>query len=161
MAIEGRINQDELNVNGRFLIESAKKNNFALRGGVAVFREDEEDSDDEICVNLVSKISWSERARLYGVQGLGRNEIARDENGHPIRPPLKDLVKPDSYLPTEEHIAAVERMHGDPQSTPTWYVPKSIVSSFQQGEISCSEALNQAGASLWHFIEAGQLEVRQ
>ena len=86
-------------------------------------------SDDVPAVQLRSNLSWSERARRFGVTGLDPSHMERDENGSPIPVGLAT----HSYRPTAKHIENVVRVYGDEPPYLEWVVPSEILQAVRWG----------------------------
>lgn len=115
------------------------------------------DSDDIVTVQVVDRLSWGERARRYGVQGLspaawrGRDERGMSELGEPDR-------DGDRFpIPSEKYIAAVEGFfEGETIPGRTRFeVPDAIVARVRRGELSGAAAWNALATEFEAWCESG------
>lgn len=89
-------------------------------------------------VHLTSAITFAERQRRFGVDGLSQS----DWSGQ-IAPGRKPI-------PTEEYIAQIERAYGNPPCNRV-----VTLARFCKHGQSLAEAINAAGAEVRHMIENG------
>jgi hypothetical protein len=94
-------------------------------------------------VRIVSTISWSERARQYGIECLSNRSDwsgARGPQGHPI--------------PTEDYIDLVAGAYGDEPE-------HRIISLHPYRRLPLTEAINRAGQDLSDCLQEGCYAVAQ
>lgn len=98
----------------------------------------EPDDDLSLRIQCRSMLSWSARARRFGVAGLDRGQSTGHLSavGHPI--------------PTDAYIAAVTAAYGDAQETRLWEPPR------RAGDPA--SVLNALGAQFAQFCADGQWE---
>lgn len=158
-----KFNLNELNNHGRDLLTAVTQQSahlaaiLAPRGGI-IYAEiyDRRDSDDVVRVRVESSLTWAERARKHGVEGLDGSQVARDESGAPIR-------RGSAWLPTDEHIESVERFfEGMLDNQTTWFeVPSTTVSAVRSGKMEGAEAWNAIGAALADYCQEGDFVIWQ
>ena len=156
-------NINDLTDNGRHLLAAVTSQSRHLAtilaprdGRIDADVADGGDSDDVICVRVTDRLTWAERARRYGVSGLDASQVARDADGRPI---LISAAE-HAYLPTEEHIAGVERAWGEVlRNTRLWEVPHDIVRRVRRDELAGADAWNAIAAAFVAWCAAGDFEV--
>ncbi|WP_394849614.1 hypothetical protein LZC95_19455 [Pendulispora brunnea] len=141
----------ELNDDAKWFVEAAGRQNF---GGVNRVVEDVVEvflrsaGDEEVGILLRSKITMAERARRYGLAGLGRHQSTGEIGlgGEPI--------------PTEEYLKRLDKVWSYESDTQTmrWRVPAEIVGKVSREMITGPDALSQAALELRTFMEVGKFE---
>lgn len=110
------------------------------------------DSDDAVVVWVTDSLSFTERARRFGVAGLPPHAQRT--------PPEFGAPDPDGErfpLPTEEYIASVERFYAG-ASAPgrrRWEPPAAIVRQVRRGELSGAAAWNALADAFFAWCQAG------
>lgn len=152
-----KIREAELNEDGQWLLATARHQSAHLaailqpRSGLIYAEINNEDTDDIIVIRVESKLSYAERARTFGIQGMERHP--RCWNGK---------LGPQGWpIPTEEHLATLEAFYGaDHQGgmTSRWYVPEPLVRRAQATPDDGARIINEAGSHLHQWLDAGQFQ---
>ncbi|MEO8285029.1 MAG: hypothetical protein ABI670_01170 [Chloroflexota bacterium] len=111
------------------------------------YLDDELDSDDQISVQLDDTLTFEERARLFGIEGLDRSKWSGKMG----------LSGP---IPSEEYLQRVITAYGPGlRRSFDWYVPFEVVKQVQSGKLQGAAAINAAGEALLKFCEEGHFHI--
>ena len=175
--VTATIRVGELDEAGRWLLDALRRQSehlatiLAERRGVIhadLWDNDSLGSDDTISVRVRSRLTWSERARRFGIAGLMGSSIRtragktyrEDSYGRTRIPRDEAMVGPQGDpIPTEQYIAECVRGYGDEPVTSRWEVPPSITSGVASGDLSGAQGINQAAAELRRWCEEGEYQV--
>ncbi|MEO8286565.1 MAG: hypothetical protein ABI670_09035 [Chloroflexota bacterium] len=159
-----RVLESDLTDAGRMLLDAARRQSWLFeaaltprQGVVRVqlsctgnqYLDNECDCDDTFRVRVDDLLTWSERARLFGMDGMSRD---RWSGKMALRGPI----------PTEAYIEDVVRMSGGDHKGhgTSWRVPFAIVAQVQRGTLQGADAINAAAEELREYCETGYFRVR-
>ena len=159
-----KFNLEDLTANGRHLLAAATSRSrhlaTLLRPRDGVIHADiagDADSDDVVRVVVQDTLSYADRARRFGVEGLDAPNVLRDADGQPVR-----ASSGDYYVPTEKYIADVERVYGDSLNSLAsrlWEVPDELVARVRSGELPGAAAWNAIADAFVAWCDEGAFEV--
>lgn len=116
-------------------------------------------SDDEFAIRLKSQLTYSERMRMYGVEGLAIEDQERGEDGYLTY--RKGLGGYCSYIPCERYIIEMVNLHGNIDKGRRWFIPYDILAELRRNNISGTNTLNLAARALTDFCDAGKFIITQ
>lgn len=150
-----KIRVADLDAAGQQLLDTARQQSSHLttilqpRGGLLYAEINNEDTDDIIKIRVESLLTYAERAREFGIQGLERHPrvwSGKDgPQGHPI--------------PNEEYLQNIEQFYGPERvggMTPYWYIPEHLVRQARSVPDEGARIINQAGEELRQWLDAGK-----
>lgn len=153
--METKISFDEqaINENARMLLAAVREQNRLMvwenENTTSVVISDTEDSDDVLSIMVDDQLTWSERARKFGLSGL--DPVNRSGEFGPQGAPI----------PNEEYLQRVAAAFGDEKNPRHFDVPDRIVRAVKAGKISGLEAINQIGDDFARFINDGEFSPRR
>lgn len=158
-----KFHADDLTDNGRHLLAAVTSQSrhlaTLLRPRDGVVHADiagHPDSDDVVRVVVQDILSYADRARRFGVEGLDAANVLRDADGRPVR------AAQGNYVPTNRFIANVERVYGDSLdslASRLWEVPAEIVARVRRGKLAGADAWNAIADAFAEWCAAGDFQV--
>lgn len=148
--------RETLSEEARRLLEIARAQGVLVGdASVTLWDNDELGLDDTLRVRVRSVISYEDRARKFGIEGLDISQAERGEDGQPTY----RRGSGGAPIPSEEYLESLRRFYGDSLDTgKAWEVPTETVKQVRAGKLSGNAALEEIAQQFCAWCAEGDWE---
>lgn len=154
--VEVNFDRDMLSEPARNLLDIAKAQGVIVgESSITLWDNDELGLDDTLRVRVRSLLSYEERARRFGIEGLDISQAERGEDGQPTY----RRGSGGAPIPSEKHLEGLRRFYGDAlDAGKIWEVPTETVRQVRAGKLVGNAAIEEIAGNFWQWCADGRFE---
>lgn len=147
---------ETLTEDARRLLEIARAQGVLVgESSVTIWDNDDLGLDDTLRIRVRSCLSYEERARKFGIEGLDISQAERGEDGQPT---YRRGIG-GAPIPSEEYLAGMRRFYGDAlESGKAWEVTTEMVRQVRSGKLAGNAAIDEIARQFWAWCIEGDYE---